>query len=409
VPCGGAWTVRPDLTGQVALITGGTRGLGNAIARAFARCGAATVVTHRWGSVAESEVGERFAAEGLTPPLVVEADVANADELERLLDRVAEAHGRVDLFVSNVCVTARGDGFDGLRRRDLLQSLERSAWPLLTHLDAIERRFGAMPRVTIAMSSDGPDHFYPGYHYVAMSKAALEALVAAVAPRVAAAGGRIYGLRTRQVDTQSFHDVFPPEVRDVLMLSRLRFFVVEPEQMGDAAVALASGSLAGLHGDVLCADKGAAFFDNFIAVAPLLQPGSPVPEAVPAATNDASLVMSLFDDEPDSPQAGAAEAFRLVEAMRTFREERHALPRHVVALEPRGLSSATSSSAAGRAVLETVVRYVTSDLMFAPVSVNVVRHEPTSIGRTRAADTARVLCSGLLDHVRGQTLELHDR
>ena len=46
--------------------------------------------------------------------------------------------------------------------------------------DAIEARFGRPPRVTLAVSSDGAAHFYPGYDYVASAKSVLEALVAVV-------------------------------------------------------------------------------------------------------------------------------------------------------------------------------------------------------------------------------------
>lgn len=401
----------PELQGQVALVTGGTRGLGAAVGLAFARAGARVAVTHRWGSVPEAAIAAPYLAAGCAAPMVLEADVGDADDVARTVDAVAEAHGRLDLFVSNVCVAARGDGLDGLRRRDLATTLQRSAWPLPAHLDAIEARLGRLPRVTIAMSSDGAEHFYPGYDYVAMAKAALESLVATLAPRVARDGGRIFGLRTRQVDTASFEAMFEPEVR-TLLLSRLRYFLVEADEMGAAALALASGALDGLHGGVLSADRGAGFFDSFVAVAPLLRPDAATSVAVgsdgrPArdAGTAGSLVLPLFEREVASDAEAADEAFRLVDAVRAHRDAHGALPRYAVVTEPR---TDDPRAAAGRAVLRTAVRYLASNLMFEPVSLNLVRHAPTATGRARAAATAEALCSGRLDHVRGQVLELHD-
>lgn len=401
-----------ELQGQVALITGGTRGLGAAVGLAFARAGARVVVTHRWGSVPEAEIAAPYLAAGCAAPLVLEADVGDAADVARTVDAVAEAHGRLDLFVSNVCVAARGDGLDGLRKRDLASTLLRSAWPLPAHLDAIEARLGRLPRVTIAMSSDGAEHFYPGYDYVAMAKSALESLVSSLAPRIARGGGRVFGLRTRQVDTASFEAMFEPDVR-ALLLSRLRFFLVEEDEMGAAALALAGGALDGLHGEVLSADRGAGFFDSFIAVAPLLRteasagamPAPASARAQTAAPSGPALVLPLFERTCGSDAEAADEAFRLVEAVRAHRDAHGALPRYAVVTEPR---HDDERSAAGRAVLRTAVRYLTSHLMFEPVSLNLVRHAPTAVGRARAAATVSALCSGRLDHVRGQVLELHD-
>ncbi len=393
----------PDLRGQVALVTGGTRGLGAAVGLAFARAGAQVVVTHRWGSVPDDAVAAPYVSAGSAPPVVLDADVGVAEDVTRTVDHIADRFGRLDLFVSNVCVAARGDGLDGLRRRDLASTMQRSAWPLPAHLDAIESRLGRLPRVTIAMSSDGAEHFYPGYDYVALAKAALESLVATLAPRVGGSGGRIYGLRTRQVDTASFEAMFEPAVRAVL-LSRLRYFLVDAAEMGDAALALALGELEGLHGDVLCADRGAGFFDSFVAVAPLLRDATEVPPRR-AAPDTKPIVLALFDHPIDSHGDGTDEVMRLVEAMRSHRSAQGTLPRHVVVTEARGSGAV---SAPGRAVLRTAIRYLTSNLMFEPVSINLVRHESTATGRARAAAAAAALCSGRLDHVRGQVLELRD-
>lgn len=257
----------PNLNGQVALVTGGTRGIGLAVGLALARCGAQTVLTHRWGSADPAAIAAVFAGEGAPAPDIVEADVGDESDTARLVARLGERLGRLDIFVSNACVAAPANGLDALRARDLARVLKRSAWPLSSYLDAIEGAFGRVPQVTIAVSSDGAAHFYPGYDYVAAAKSVLEGLVGAEARRVLAGNGRIFGLSTRHVDTVSMRQVFAPETAD-LLFSDFAQFALEAGEMGEAAVELCSGRLDGLHGQVLLVDKGASFIDNTMSILP---------------------------------------------------------------------------------------------------------------------------------------------
>lgn len=257
----------PDMRGQVALVTGGTRGIGLAIALALARCGAQAVLTHRWGSDDPGHVRAAFTAEGLPAPEIFEADAGDAGGTERLMAHIGDRFGRLDIFVSNACAAARSEGLASLRKRDLANVLQRSAWPLIAYGEAAQARFGCVPRVTIAVSSDGASHFYPGYDYVAAAKAVLEALVGAQAHPILTGGGRIFGLSTRQVDTRSMRRVFTADTVD-LVLGDFGHFALDAREMGDAAVELCSGRLDGLHGQVLLIDKGASFIDNTISILP---------------------------------------------------------------------------------------------------------------------------------------------
>ncbi|WP_164885092.1 SDR family NAD(P)-dependent oxidoreductase [Rubrivivax rivuli] len=265
-----------SFAGQVALVTGGTRGLGRAVGIALARAGAHVVLTHRWGSVDEAELAAAFQQAGAAPPEVLEADAGSDADTTELARTLAARHGQVHIFVANACVAARGRGLEGMRQRDLANSLQTSSWPLQATLDALEQACGRLPRVAVAMSSDGPDHYYPGYDYVAASKAALESLVRSLAPRTAASGGRIFGLRTRQVGTQGLADMFGPAT-SALLTQRLGHFGVDAAHIGQAVAMLATGLLDGLHGQTITIDKGVGFVDNLIAVMPLLQPAGAAP------------------------------------------------------------------------------------------------------------------------------------
>lgn len=257
-----------DFTGRVALITGGTRGLGHAAALALGARGARCVLTHRWGSVGDEEIAAQFAAVDAPAPLVIEADAALDEDTAALMQALERQGAFPDIFINNVCVTRRGGSLDSLRRRDLVSSLRYSAWPLRAYVEQIEQTFGRPPGVIIASSSDGCDHHYPAYDYVAASKAALEALTKSMAKRLAGRS-RVFVLRCRQVGTQGYAEMFPRASQEMLA-EAFAPFQIAPDAIGKAVVALCSGMLDGLHGQVLNIDKGAAFMDNILTAGPLL-------------------------------------------------------------------------------------------------------------------------------------------
>jgi len=90
---------RFDLTGKVALVTGGSRGLGRAMALGFAEAGADVVVTSRKLDACRTVAGD-IEAMGRRA-LARACNVSNWDELEPLADAAYEAFGRVDVLVNN--------------------------------------------------------------------------------------------------------------------------------------------------------------------------------------------------------------------------------------------------------------------------------------------------------------------
>lgn len=247
---------------RTVLVTGGTRGLGLALGLAFGRRGDEVILTHRWSSADEAGIRAAFAAVGAPRPVIAEADAGDPADTEALLDALA---GRtIDVLVSNVCVALPCTDPLTLRERDLARTLDWSAWPVTTLPAAIARRLGRPPTRVIATSSDGPDRCYPGYVTVAAAKATLEALVAGLAR----SGQLAFALRVRHVRTDSLAQIFPGEAGRVL--DRLGAYGVTSEAAGDAAVALASGLLDGLSGQVLTVDRGATLLDHALHLAPML-------------------------------------------------------------------------------------------------------------------------------------------
>jgi NAD(P)-dependent dehydrogenase (short-subunit alcohol dehydrogenase family) len=99
----GQWATpaeRFDLSGKVALVTGGSRGLGRSMVQAFAAAGAEVIVTSRKLEACEA-LAEQVTATTGRRALALAANVGRWDELDGLVDRAYEAFGRVDVLVNN--------------------------------------------------------------------------------------------------------------------------------------------------------------------------------------------------------------------------------------------------------------------------------------------------------------------
>src|SRR4029453_4512881 len=93
-------TDRFDLTGKVAVVTGGSRGLGRAMVQAFAEAGADVVIASRKLDNCEQAAAEVEKSTGRTA-VAVGCHVGKWDECDSLVDTVYDHFGRVDVFVNN--------------------------------------------------------------------------------------------------------------------------------------------------------------------------------------------------------------------------------------------------------------------------------------------------------------------
>ena len=107
----GSFAMPSSLANTIAVITGGTQGLGETIARLFAERGAAGLVICGRNAERGDAVARDLTAQGCRTEFV-RADLARMDETRRVVARADEAFGRVDVLVNAAAITDRGTIFD---------------------------------------------------------------------------------------------------------------------------------------------------------------------------------------------------------------------------------------------------------------------------------------------------------
>ena len=114
-------TIKPDLNGHIALVTGASRGIGAAIAMALAEAGAAVAVNYRErAGEADAVVAEIKRKGGRA--IAIAADVSKAAAVAKMVDQITSALGGIDILVNNAGM-AIVRGIDDLTEADFDQTI----------------------------------------------------------------------------------------------------------------------------------------------------------------------------------------------------------------------------------------------------------------------------------------------
>src|SRR5262249_48546922 len=242
------------LKDQVALVTGGSRGIGRAIVKAFASEGARVAFVYRGNQEAADSLCKEVSGAGGTI-LALQADVAKSDEAQRCGERVEQECGRVDIRVNNA----------GIIRDALFVRMEPSAWTgvLDTNLGGaynfcravaytmMKQRRGRI----INVSSVAADHHNPGQTNYAASKGAINAFTRALAVELASRNVTVNAIAPGFIETD-MSEAVRNKARDLLKKMIPMRRLGKPQDVARVAVFLASADGGYITGQVITVDGG---------------------------------------------------------------------------------------------------------------------------------------------------------
>ncbi|WP_433714210.1 SDR family NAD(P)-dependent oxidoreductase [Nocardia sp. CA-084685] len=243
---------RIALANHVALVTGGSRGIGRGIAQALARAGAAVAVNYRnRQDEAAATVADIERAGGRA--IAVRADVAVRAEVEAMAAQVGSELGPIDVLVNNAGI-ATIRGVDDITEEDFDQTLAVNLKSAFLCTQAVvpgmrERGWGRIVNVS-SVAARGAGSI--GVHYNA-SKAGLEGLTRGYAARLAADGITVNAVAPGLIDTEMAAPLKESGVADRLPVGRIG----TPDEIGHAVLMMIGNGF--LTGQTVAVNGGGSF------------------------------------------------------------------------------------------------------------------------------------------------------
>ena len=243
-----------DLSGKCAVVTGGSRGIGRAIALRLAEQGADVAFSYKGNAAAAAETITAIEAFGRRG-LAIQADVAQPESAEALIKEVIAVFAKVDILVNNA----------GITRDDLIMRMSIDAWRdvIDTNLSGafyatkavtrpmLKARAGRIINITSVSGQAGQ----MGQANYSSAKAGLIGLTKATARELASRGITVNAVAPGFVVTELTQDL-PQELKDELIRRTPLGRFGETAEIASAVAFLASDEAAFITGQVLAVDGG---------------------------------------------------------------------------------------------------------------------------------------------------------
>lgn len=242
-----------DFKGQTAIVTGGTRGIGRAIAEGLARRGANVVAAGRNVEAAKA-VAASLSDLGVRA-LGVRLDVSDSGEVERVFEEIRKEFNRIDILINNAGITKDG----------LLMRMKEEAWDAVidTNLkgaflcsrevikDMAKQRYGRIVNISSVAAFMGN----PGQANYSASKAGIVGLTKTVAKEYAGRGITVNAVAPGFIET-AMTDVLPDNIKEEMkkLIPLARFGTVE--DIANAVIFLASPDSGYITGHVIHVNGG---------------------------------------------------------------------------------------------------------------------------------------------------------
>ena len=245
------------LEGRVALITGAGRGIGKAIALAFAREKAQVVINDIYPKDELEKVTREISPSGVRG-LAIKADVSQSDQVRDMIAQVEKTFQRLDILVNNA----------GIIRRGTIETVTEEEWDEVIRINlkgtfncckavvGIMKRqgMGKIVNVSSVAGKTGDITSAPGY---GPSKAAIDSLTKTMARQVAQYGINVNGVAPHAIETEmsaQWSEEKRKSIIEAIPLKRLG----KPEDVAEAVLFLASDKASFITGEIL--DVNGGFF-----------------------------------------------------------------------------------------------------------------------------------------------------
>jgi enoyl-[acyl-carrier protein] reductase III len=247
----------PLFSNRIALVTGSSRGIGRTIALELAQKGADVVVHFMRKRSAAEEVVADIKAIG-RQGIAVKANLANANDIDRLFNQIEAVFGRLDIFVANAASGTPQDVLDisskhwdwtmDVNARSILHCAQRAV-PLME-----KNGWGRV----VSISSPGSSRVLPHYAIIGFSKAVVEAMTRYLAVELAPKNIVVNAVSPGLVDTAAV-TAFPIDLQAVFEYAAGRApagRLVTPQDIAGVVAFLCSDAARMIVGQVITVDGG---------------------------------------------------------------------------------------------------------------------------------------------------------
>ncbi|HDT4953408.1 TPA: 3-oxoacyl-ACP reductase FabG [Morganella morganii subsp. morganii] len=238
-----------DLTGKIAVVSGGAKGIGRGIVTALKKGGATIVIAdidEKTGSATAAELGTDFMALDVTPQ----------SQCRAVISKVREKYGRLDILCSNT----------GIFPQCTIKSMTEQDWDTMQKVNVkgmfflVQAALGVMEeqkygRIVITSSITGPVTGFPGWSHYGASKAAQLGFMRSAALEYARLGITINAVQPGNILTEGLKaqgETYLDQMRATIPTHTLG----EPEDIGYAAAFLASDEAKYITGQTIIIDGG---------------------------------------------------------------------------------------------------------------------------------------------------------